>query len=258
LTRRITGIAWELLLPATLVTLWWVLTVRTDSMFYPPLPEVLATFADTWFGAGFAQHVLPSLRNLALGYTLGTAVGIAAGVMLGLAPALHRALSPLLEYARALPPPAILPFAILLLGVGPGMKVGVIVLSVVFPVLMNTVDGVRGVEPTMRDMAKVYRLPWSYRLRYVLLPSAAPQILAGARTSLSLGVLLMVVSEMVASTSGIGFFTLQAQRGFAFTEMWAGMLLLGLLGYLLNLAFGLVERRVLHWQIGAARAAAGA
>lgn len=257
MTRRIAGIAWELLLPIGLITAWWLWSVQAGALFYPPLPEVLRTFADTWFGSGFVQHVLPSMRNLALGYVIGVALGIAGGVVLGMARWLRQAATPLLEYARALPPPAVLPFAILLLGVGPQMKVGVIVLGVVFPVLMNTVDGVRAVEPTMREMARVYRLPWHYRLRYLLLPSAAPQIVVGARTSLSIGVLLMVVSEMVASTEGIGFFTLQAQRTFAFTHMWAGMLLLGLLGYLLNLAFGTAERRILHWQIGAAKAATG-
>ncbi len=256
--RRISGVAWELLLPAALITIWWIWSVQAAALFYPPLPEVLRTFADTWFGTGFVHHVLPSMRNLAIGYLIGVALGVTGGVILGLARWLHQVVNPLLEYARALPPPAVLPFAILLLGVGPEMNVGVIVLGVVFPVLMNTVDGVRGVEPTMRDMARVYRLPWHYQLRYVLLPSAGPQIIVGARTSLSIGVLLMVVSEMVASTEGIGFFTLQAQRTFAFTQMWAGMLLLGLLGYLLNLAFGLVERRVLHWQIGAACAAGSA
>ena len=89
------------------------------------------------------------------------------------------------------------------------------------------------------------------RLLRVTLPAAAPQIFAGMRTSLSLALILMVISEMVASTNGIGFFVLQSQRSFAIPEMWAGILLLGLLGYALNLIFMLVERRVLAWHRGA-------
>lgn len=255
--RRIGSVAWELLLPVALITAWWVWSVRADALFYPPLPQVLEVFADTWFGSGFTEHVLPSLRDLGVGYTIGVVLGVAGGVLLGQVTWLRLATWPVLEFARALPPPAILPFAILLLGVGPQMKMGVIVLGVVFPVLMNTIDGVRSLEPTLKEMARVYRLTWQYRLGVLLLPAASPRIIAGARTSLSIGVLLMVVSEMVASTHGIGFFTLHAQRTFAFTEMWAGMIFLGLLGYLLNLAFGVVERRVLFWQIGAAKAATG-
>ena len=90
-----------------------------------------------------------------------------------------------------------------------------------------------------------------------MLPAAGPQIFAGMRTSLSLALILMVISEMVASTNGIGFFVLQSQRSFAIPEMWAGILLLGLLGYALNLIFLLVERRVLAWHRGARASALG-
>ncbi len=255
--RRLLGVGWELILPAALVAGWWVWSARANSHFFPPLSDVLRVFGVTWFGAGFVNDIVPSLLNLAAGYVIGVGLGLAMGVALALVPWLHRAATPVLEFTRALPPPAVLPFAILVLGVGAQMKVGIIILGVIFPVLMNTVDGIRAVEPATLDMAKVYRLPLTYRLRHVLLPAASPQITVGARTSLSIGVLLMIVSEMVASTRGIGFFTLRAQRSFDFPQMWAGMMLLGLLGYLLNLAFGLAERRILHWQIGATHNAAG-
>jgi ABC-type nitrate/sulfonate/bicarbonate transport system permease component len=77
----------------------------------------------------------------------------------------------------------------------------------------------------------------------------APRIFAGMRTSLSIAILLLVTSEMVASTNGIGYFVFQAQQQFAVEDMWAGVLLLGLLGFALNLAFGVVERRVLRWHL---------
>lgn len=257
--RRLTaGVAWELALPATLVLIWWQWSIRSNSLFFPPLPDILRTFVQTWLGAGFFEQAVPSLRNLVAGYAIGVLLGIVLGVSLALILPLRMATYPILEYARALPAPAVLPFAILVLGIGSQMKIGIIAFGVVFPVLMNTLDGIRSIDPTRLDMARVYRLPLAHRLRYVLLPAASPQIVAGARISLSIGLLLMIVSEMVASARGIGFITLQAQRSFAFTEMWAGMLLLGILGYLLNLAFGLLERRLLHWQIGEAEALSGA
>jgi len=88
------------------------------------------------------------------------------------------------------------------------------------------------------------------RLRYVTLPAASPQIFAGMRTSLSLALILMVVSEMVASTNGIGYFVLQSQRTFDIPQMWAGILLVGVLGYLLNAVFTLVEHHLLRWHRG--------
>jgi ABC-type nitrate/sulfonate/bicarbonate transport system permease component len=85
----------------------------------------------------------------------------------------------------------------------------------------------------------------------VILPAALPQVFAGLRISLSIAIIVMVVSEMVASTDGIGFFILESQSSFAIPEMWSGILLLGLLGYALNYGFTLVERRVLRWHRGA-------
>jgi ABC-type nitrate/sulfonate/bicarbonate transport system permease component len=116
---------------------------------------------------------------------------------------------------------------------------------------LNTIDGVAGVEPTLRETAEVYGIGWRDRVLRIILPAAAPQIFAGMRTSLSLALILMVISEMVASTNGIGYFVLQSQRSFAIAEMWSGILLLGILGYVLNALFVVVERRVLRWHRGA-------
>lgn len=135
------------------------------------------------------------------------------------------------------------------------MKVALIAFVCVWPVLLNTLDGVRGVEPTLRDTARVYGIPPRDRIRHVLLPAASPQIFAGMRTSLSLALILMVISEMVASTNGIGYFVLQSQRTFAIPEMWSGIVLLGLLGYALNAVFVAIERRVLRWHRGARESA---
>jgi ABC-type nitrate/sulfonate/bicarbonate transport system permease component len=131
------------------------------------------------------------------------------------------------------------------------MKVFIIALVCLFPVLLNAIDGVRSIDPTFAETSRVYGIGGIDRLRYLTLPAAMPQIFAGMRTSLSLALILMVISEMVASTNGIGYFVLQSQRQFAIPEMWAGILLLGLLGYLLNVVFLLVERRVLRWHRGA-------
>jgi len=255
--HRLFRIGWALILPVLLVAAWWMWSEQADSLFYPPLPAILRSFSDKWFGSGFQTDVIPSLSDLAVGYVSGVVLGVAVGTGLALLPWLRTAATPVLEFTRALPAPAVLPFAILVLGIGDKMRIGFIILGVIFPVLINTVDGIRSIEPTTNEMARVYRLRLSFRLRYVVLPAASPQIVVGARTSLSIGILLMVVSEMVASTHGIGFFTLQSQRSFAFPQMWAGMLLLGILGYVLNALFGVGERRVLRWQAGAALAAAG-
>jgi ABC-type nitrate/sulfonate/bicarbonate transport system permease component len=249
--KRHAGTALEIAVPLALLGLWAAWSAGSDTFYFPPLTEILETFGDTWLFERVGSDVLPSLERLALGYTISVVAAVAIGIPLGLSRVARRATSPIVELLRAIPPPALLPFAILVLGVGNAGKVFLIAFVCVWPVLLNTIDGITGIDPTLRDTARVYGIPRGERLRRIVLPAAAPQIFAGMRTSLSLALILMVISEMVASTNGIGFFVLQSQRSFAIPEMWSGILLLGLLGYALNVAFVLVERRVLAWHRGA-------
>src|SRR5690606_3909481 len=131
---------------------------------------------------------------------------------------------------RAGPPPALIPFGIVVLGVGTGMKVFIILMVGLFPILMNTGDGVRRVDPGLLGSARAYRVGRTDRLLHVVLPAAAPQVFAGMRVALSLELSRMVISEMVASTQGIGYFNHEAQRTCAMPEMWSGVVLLGVLG----------------------------
>lgn len=251
--KAVVALLWELILPLALFAAWWVWSVTAGQMYFPPLPEILGAFGRTWFGAGFLDHVVPSLRNFAVGYLLASAAGVLIGIAVGRSAWLRWLLGPVIEYARSLPPPALLPFFILILGIGPEMQVGIIAFGVFFVVLLNAIDGASGVEPTLLEVAAVYRIPRWYRFTRIILPAASPQIVAGLHTGTSLAVILMVVSEMVAATRGIGFFTLQAQQNFAFADMWSGMLLLAIIGVAVNLLFvWAVERPILFWQRGAA------
>ena len=251
MSRRTLLLAVEIVTPLVVIALIWVWTTGAESYYYPPLGDVFGAFGDTWLFERFGADVLPSLGRLAAGYVIAAVIGIGLGVVLGQQPALRRMATPIIEFLRAIPAPALIPFAILVLGVENDAKIFLIAVVCVFPILLNAIDGVAGVEPTLLDTTRVYRIGRLDRLRYVVLPAAAPQIFAGLRTSLSLSLILMVISEMVASSNGIGYFILQSQRSFAITEMWSGILLLGLLGYLFNAVFTLVERRVLAWHVGA-------
>jgi ABC-type nitrate/sulfonate/bicarbonate transport system permease component len=248
---RAGAVALEITVPILLLVIWGVWSSGSDTYYFPPLTDIFKTFADTWLFERVGSDVVPSLVRLALGYGIACAVAVAAGLALGLSRPLRRATDPIVQFLRSIPPPALLPFGILVLGVGTSMKVFIIAFVCLWPVLLNTIDGVAGVDPTLRETARVYDISQRDQILRVTLPSAAPQIFAGMRTSLSLALILMVISEMVASTNGIGYFVLQSQRSFAIPEMWSGILLLGILGYVLNVIFVLIERRVLRWHRGA-------
>ncbi len=158
---------------------------------------------------------------------------------------------PHVEYWRAMPPPALLPISIVLLhSIGDVQKVALIAFFCLFPILLNTMDGVRAIDPTLIDTARSFNVPRWERIRRLVVPGAMPQIAAGMRTSLSLAVIIMVVAEYFSSSSGVGYVLLISKNTFEFAPMWAAILLIGLLGYGLNVVFMLIERRVLAWHRG--------
>lgn len=249
--RRAARTGAEIILPAALVAIWWVGSAAVHSFYFPSLQKILTTFADTWVFERVGSDVVPSMIRMFAGFGIAVVLSIPAGFLMGQLPPVRRALEPIIEFLRAIPPPALLPFAILVLGVGDAMKIFIIAMVCVFPVLLNTIDGVTGVDPTLKDTARAYGVRGAERLGRVVLPAALPQIFAGMRTSLSLALILMVISEMVGSTNGIGYFVIQAQRSFAIPQMWSGILLLGFMGYLLNAGLTVIENKVLKWHHGA-------
>ena len=245
--RRLRDLALQLVVPALVLLGWGLWSARAENFFFPALTDILASFRANWLFARVPSDVLPSLERMLAGYSLAVVGGVAAGVLIGSIRPVRWAAGPPIEFLRAIPPPVLIPFAILTFGIGPQFKVFVIAIGCVWPVLLNTIDGVRGIDPTLRETARSYRIGPLARLLWVVLPAASPRIFAGMRTAVALALILMVISEMEASTNGIGFFILQSQRSFAIPDMWSGILLLGLLGFALNAGFVELERRVLRW-----------
>jgi ABC-type nitrate/sulfonate/bicarbonate transport system permease component len=201
-------------------------------------------------GPGFVEHLVPSVLKFLAGFLLAGVLGIGLGLVIGMFPLLRAATEPVIQFLRSLPPPVLLPIGLLVFGIGPSMNIAIIVVGAIWPTLLNTIDGVRSLDPQLSDMSRSYKLTPRQRVRYVILPNAGPQIFAGLRTTLQMSIILIVVSEMVASTNGIGYYVLNSQQTFAVAETWAGTLILGLLGYLANLVFIRLERYVLRWQTG--------
>lgn len=239
-----------LALPVLLVAAWWAATAGSTDFFWPPLSRIAGTFGETWFTGRFTADVLPSLARLLTGYLLAVVLGVGLGTAIGLLPTLRALLEPVLEFFRAIPSPVLVPILMLFAGIGGEMKILVIISGCVWPVLLNTVEGVRALDDVLRDTARCYRLRHRSRLVRLVLPGAAPQIFAGARQALSIGIILMVISEMFAASNGVGFTIIQFQRGFAIPQMWTGIILLGLIGVVLSAVFHAVEAWVLRWYIG--------
>lgn len=244
---RVKNLVWELWLPVVLILIWLVASASSTNFYFPPLSEIISRTGELWFFDGIVENLLPSLGRILAGFLLALFVGVTGGVLLGLMPRFEAAIRPLLELLRSTPGVALLPIAVIFLGIGDGMKIFMIALASMWPILLNTIDGVRSVEPVLLAAGRSYRIPLGDRIRYMYMPNAAPQIFSGARLSIAIAAVVMVVTEMIGTPGGIGYFILDSQRTFGMLNMWTGIVMLGLLGYGLNLAFRLVEAKVLSW-----------
>ncbi len=245
------AVAAEIVVPVALLLGWQLWTVHAGSQYFPRLSTILVEFRDLWLFSEFGTHVVPSLQRIALGFGIAVVAGIVLGIPLGLSRWGRLAAMPHIEFWRAVPPPALLPISVVLLhSIGNRQKVSFIAFFCVFPVLLNTIDGVRGIDPTLLDTARSYGIRGFARIRRIVLPAAMPQIAAGMRNSLALAVIMMVLAEYFSSDRGVGYVLLVSKNTFQLAPMWAAIVLIGVLGYLLNLLLILVERRVLAWHRG--------
>lgn len=237
------------------LALWQVAAQAHGSVYFPPPGRIAHRAYELWFSGpvrhGFLTEaavgdVLPSLGRMAAGFGIALVTGIAAGVAVGRSRRAYALCNPVLEFARAVPPPALVPVFVVVLDFGTPMQIASIAFSAVWPVLVNTAEGARGTDPLRLDVAAVLRLSPVERLRLLILPSALPRIFAGLRLSLSLSLILMVFSELLPGTAnGIGYTLTDAQSRSDLLTVWAVLLLLGVLGYLLNTALLAVEKRIL-------------
>jgi sulfonate transport system permease protein len=234
-------------LPVLLVVAWWVFSAGSTSPFFPPLQDILGETWTQWVVFGGWTNAVSSVQNLLIGYVAGVLIGLTGGSLLWRLRLLRTAMNPIIYFLYVLPAPALLPAMIAIFGIGDMRQIALIALGSIWPTLLNTLDGMRGIDDVKFDTARALRLGGWRRYFSLVLPGAAPQIAAGMRASLTVGIILMVVSEMVAAQSGIGYFILQAQASFAIKKMWTGILILAVLGTALNYLFMFAERVILRW-----------
>ena len=255
MNRKLTNWTLGIGTPLLLVAAWGVFSQGSTNTFFPPLGMILERFQALWLFDHFGSDVMLSLRNLVIGYALATVIGVGMGFVTALVPVVRWALDPLIHFVRGIPPVALVPIFISLIGFGIEMRLVSITLAAVFPTLIATVDGIRSVDPTLKDVSQVYRLTRAERLAQVYLPAAGPQIASGMQVSLQVAFIVMIASEMLGSSQGIGAMTLLAQQSFMTADMWAGILLLGVVGFGANLVFEVIKNKVLAWYVGSRRLA---
>lgn len=237
--------------------IWEVLTRRAGSVFFPPPSDIFAAVADLLrprsvghpLSDAVTGDLLPSVGRMAVGWGIAVGVGVLIGLAIGLSRALGDFLDPVINFLRSTPGPALLPVFLILAGSGSTMRISLICFGAIWPILLNTIDGVRAVDPTQIATSRMFGLSRWGTIRSVLIPSSMPRILAGMHVGMTLAFVLMVVSELVVASNGIGYQINASVQLFAFVDMWAWIVILAILGIVTNAIFGIIERRALGWHI---------
>jgi sulfonate transport system permease protein len=237
-------------LPIALLVIWWVATRNSTSVFFPPLQDILRQFKNDWFFSRARSDLEPTVVHFIVGLLTAVVAGVGLGILLGLSPRARRDVSPVTELLRSTPITALVPVALILLGTGFAMETSLVVFGCIWPILLSTADGIRGTDPLLMETARVYGVPRLRRVFGVALPAAMPRVFSGIRIAVAVGIAAAVIANMFASSAGLGFFVIDAQSRFDVKATWSGVLIIGVVGMLANLAFALIERHYLRWYRG--------
>ena len=244
------GVASSVAVTVALLALW-ALIARLEWISPIFLPGPVATWQSLSEGLrqGELLHLtLGTIERMAYGWALASLIGIALGALIGISPTARAYLQPTLEFVRPLPASALLPLAIAMFGLSPAMVLFVVAFGAMWPVLLATVHGFAAVEPRLVEVARCLQMSRSAFVWKVGLPNALPDILAGMRLSMTVSLIVAVVGEMIASQPGLGQAILLAARAFRASELFAGIALLGVIGFVSNALLSLAERKLLNWQ----------
>lgn len=237
-------------LPVALIVVWLNVSANSTNPFFPPLSVIWEQFTTIWFSDEFMINAVPSLRNLAFGYSIAVVAGITLGAYVGASRSLGAYIEPVADFVRSIPPVATVPIFIVIFGLGMQMRIAAISVSALFPILLATIQAVRSTDRVLIDTSQTMRLTQTQVLWRVRIPAGLPMIFSGLQVGLQVAFIVTIASEYLGAGFGMGAFTLIAADSFMILDAWTGVILMGLLGYAINLVFDLVQRIMLSWYVG--------
>jgi ABC-type nitrate/sulfonate/bicarbonate transport system permease component len=253
LGRHLTPLQQQALAAAALVTalgIWWAIgqTGLVNPVLFPPPLDVLKSFVGLVRDGTLPRDVGASLLRVVEGFVLALAVALPLGVVMGIFPVVRGLLEPLLELVRPIPPIAVIPLAMLWFGIDELSKVVIIMYGAFFPILVNTMAGFAEVDPIHIRAAETLGASRPQIFRDVVMRSAFPYMVVGARLGMGMAFIVLVAAELIASSVGLGYLINDARYRFRTDQMLLGMACIGVLGFLLNKILLDVDRRVVRWK----------
>lgn len=234
---------------ALFLVIWEVISLSglVNQLFFPSLVLIAIKFYNIIITGEIFTDLAFSVYRIILGFTIAAILAVSVGILLGSYKKLFKTFEPLIELFRPIPSAAIIPIAILFFGIGDVMKIFVIIYASLWPILINTIEGIKNTDLIQIETGKVFGLTEREIMTKIKFPNALPYIVAGLRISLAISLILTITVEMIAGSNGLGHFIISSQRWFMVPEMYAGVIIIGLLGYILNKVFTYYEQKYLRW-----------
>jgi len=250
LNARIWWTAGSIAVTAMLVAAWQLVATygNIPPVFLPGPDRAWSALVHGFSGGDLSMLTLATVKRMVYGWALASLAGIVLGAIIGSSRIAREYVAPMLEMVRPVPVSAFMPVVIAFLGLTGNMVLIVIAIGSVWPVLLATVHGVSSVEPRLVEVSRCLRLGRLQTLWKIALPNAQPDILAGMRIGLTVSLILAVIGEMLTSENGLGYKILTSARAFQSADVFAGVILLGLIGLVSNLALQEIERYMLRWK----------
>jgi ABC-type nitrate/sulfonate/bicarbonate transport system permease component len=223
----------------------------TDVRFFPVPSSIISVMAGMIMSGELIEHVLISLQRIVLGFLLGGIPAILIGITMGISRPMRALVDPLIVATYPIPKSAILPFILLIFGLGEMSKVVMVAIGVFFPVAINSTAGVLQIAPIYLDVGKSFKASRWDTFRTIALPGALPFIMTGIKLGAGLALILIAVAEMVAAKSGLGYMIWSAWETFGVTQMYVGLFTIALIGFGISFLLREVERVIIRWKVDA-------
>jgi len=235
--------------PAALLLLWEVLARSgvIDARFFPAPSSIFYHLLFVSPGEGIFTDILYSVYRISVGYVIGCVFGVTLGIAMGLSRVARLILYPVIIATYPIPKIAILPLIMLIFGIGEMSKIVVVAIGCFFLVLINTLHGVDSLEKIYRDVAAVYKITKRSFIFSIAFPRALPSIFTGLKLAIGYSLVIVVAAEFSGANKGIGYLIWQSWETFSIKSMYAGIFVIGLLGFLFSYSLDLLERRLIPW-----------
>lgn len=249
--RKIKHLVQYVGLSAVILVMWQALSQLgyIKPLILPPPSQVALAFWDLTRSGAMVRHVGISVLRVLEGFGISAILGLGLGIAIGLSRTLDRLTDLIIQVVKPIPPIAWIPLAILWFGIGEESKVYIIFLGAFFPIVINTIDGIRQTDHKFVEVARILEVPRFKFIRRVVIPGAYPAIMTGIRVGLMVAWMCVVAAELIAASSGIGYLIMDARQLSQSDVVLVGMITIGVIGKLMDSMIKRLEKRLIDWKV---------